>query len=304
MSPRLGRPPPAALILAAGALLVAALPAGAAGESDASTAVIELDSGRRLEVFPRGHLVRPWTADPQRPGSAILVGLYPDAEIEEGGEKRFTLALGGRFGLLRWLPAEPGGRTFQLNLEAGLDAQFDIDNSLDNIGWDGNYGLTVSTVGAGGRVGWTLGFLHTSAHLGDEWIERTGRERIDYTREELRLAVAFALRPAWRVYAEGAWGYILRNEELMDPLRFQAGVELEPPRRWIGGRAGWYAAVDLSSWEERDWRLDVALQVGVVLDSGGRVWRLGVAWRDGRVPLGEFFHLTESALTFGLWSEL
>ena len=63
-------------------------------------------------------------------------------------------------------------------------------------------------------------------------------------------------------------------------------------------------ALDLQSWEERDWRLDLALQAGLRFDSLGRVWRLGVQYTDGRVPLGEFFQYTEAALAVGLWLEI
>jgi hypothetical protein len=263
------------------------------------------ESGRKRLVFPAGHLQDLFIADPHRPGAGLLGEFYLSTDIEQATEQGFYLKVGGRFGLLRWLPNTDTGRIWQVSLEAGLDAQFDGGSNLDNTGWDGNYGLVVSTTVQGGKWSYKTGILHTSAHIGDEWIERTGRRRIGYTREEALAAVSWQFAPSWRTYVEGAWGYELRTgDDLMAPLRGQVGLEWELPEELWNDLAGWYAATDLSFWEERDWRIDVSLQVGLRMTSADRTWRLGLQYYDGRVPLGEFFQETVSALTLGLWSEL
>jgi hypothetical protein len=263
------------------------------------------DSRRKKLAFPAGHLQDLYIADPHRPGAGLLGESYFSTDVEQATDYGFYLKVGGRFGLLRWLPKTDTGRMWQVSLEAGLDAQFDGGSSLENTGWDGNYGLVVSTIKRGGRWAYKTGILHTSAHIGDEWIERTGRQRIGYTREEALAAVSWQFAPKWRTYVEGAWGYELRvGDDLMAPLRGQVGLELELPERMWNGLAGWYAATDISSWEERDWRIDVSLQVGLRMTNADRTWRLGLQYYDGRVPLGEFFQETVSVLTIGLWSEL
>ena len=262
------------------------------------------ESGREKLLFPTGHLQRPFIADPHRPGSGLLLETYTSNDIEQAGTERFYLKLGGRFGLLRWMPATPAGRLWQLSLEAGLDAQFDGSNSLDNTGWDGNYGFVITSTRPGGKWAYKTGILHTSAHLGDEWIELTGRERIGYTREEVQGAVSWQFAPKWRTYSETGWGYRLGAEDSMEPPRTQAGLEFESPGTRWEALTGWYAATDVSSWEEREWRIDVSIQGGVKVVSGARTWRLGIQYYQGRVPLGEFFRTTESAVTIGLWSEL
>ncbi|MCP4201714.1 MAG: DUF1207 domain-containing protein [bacterium] len=263
------------------------------------------ESGRTLLLFPSGYLVRPFIADPHRPGSGLLVESYTSTDIEQAGDRRFYLKLGGRFGILRRLPKTPKGRMWQLSLEAGLDAQFDSRSGQDNTGWDGNYGLTLTTARKDGKWAYKTGMLHTSAHIGDEWIQRTGRERVNYTREEALGAVSWQFAPRWRTYLETGWGYELRAKDgSMEPLRTQAGFEFESPRTRWKMLSGWYAATDISSWEERDWRTDVSIQAGVKVVSDGRTWRLGIQYYDGRVPLGEFFKETESAFTIGLWAEL
>lgn len=256
-------------------------------------------------VFPGGHLFTLAIADPHRPGSAIAGEWYTSTEIEGAGDRRTLLKVGGRFGFFRWLPREPPGRIWQLSLEAGLDAQFDIDHRLDNIGWDGNYGLSLTTARGGGRWAYLIGILHTSAHIGDEWARRTGRERINYSREEVRGSVSWQFAPRWRTYVETGYGYKLRADgDVMDPLRGQAGLEFESPESLWNGVAGWYVALDVQSWEERAWRLDACLQSGLMFGSPGRTWRFGLQYYHGRVPLGEFFQNTESNLSIGLWAEL
>lgn len=301
---------PVARTLSWVALVVAALPGS--WPAKAETADRELGSEpppeaaeRRLAVFPEGHLSALPIADPHRPGAAMTMESHSSTEIEGASDRRFFLRVGGRFGLLRWSPETAEGRSWQLSLEAGLDAQFDIELGQDNIGWDGNYGLSLTSARGGGRWAFLLGILHTSAHIGDEWITRIGRQRINYTREEARAGLSWRFARRWRTYAEGAYGYKRRAvEDLMEPLRGQWGLELEGADGLLRGRAGWYAALDVQAWQERDWRLDAALQAGLRLATGNRTWRLGLQYYDGRVPLGEFFQETESAWSLGLWSEL
>ncbi|MBZ0115216.1 MAG: DUF1207 domain-containing protein [Thermoanaerobaculia bacterium] len=300
----MGRAAPAALAALA---LVLALPRVAAAESSSAPStedrvVVTLDSGRRLMLFPPGSLFRPYVADPHYPDTGILLRSASSA-IEDDGDRRASLHLGGRFGILRWEPAHDDGRSWQISFDAGIDAMFDFERSLDNIGWDGNYGLSVTT-SDGGPLSWRFGLLHTSSHVGDEYAERTGRLRIGYTREELLLAVSWAVAPEWRTYFEAAWDPSPGSEALQEPWRLQTGLETERPGRLWSQRLGWYCALDVSSLQELDWQLDAALQIGIFLDSAGRRWRTGFEIYDGRVPIGEFYRTSETYVTVGLWVDL
>ena len=270
--------------------------------AEGTALTVELGPQRVLELFPRTDLYPPYVADLFRPRFALQLHAASTG-IASTGDARFDLRLGGRFGLLRVHPRDRPDRGWQLELIAGYDAQFDIDRSYDNIGWDGNYGLALTTA-RGRGLAWKLSVFHTSSHVGDEYAERTGRRRIDYTREEVTAGVSWAFAGGWRTYAEAGWAYNLRNEELMEPGRAQAGLEHERPGGLWGGRLGWYAAVDLSATEERDWQVDVSAQAGLLFRPGTRRWRTGLAYHDGRVPLGEFVFDDERYLTFGLWLDL
>ena len=96
--------------------------------------------------------------------------------------------------------------------------------------------------------------------------------------------------------------HTLEVDGLVD--RAQVGLEYESDKSVWKKRLAWYAAVDLSATEERDWTVDTSLQLGLLARSGTRRWRAGLGFYDGRVPLGEFFQDTESSLAIGLWSEL
>lgn len=258
-------------------------------------------SGGRL--FPSGLLFRPYLADPDRPAAGVSWTSVSEVGIEDGGSTRFNLKVGGSFGLFRWPAGSDDGSSYQIDLQGGLDGIFDVDANYDNIGWDGNYGLSLSR-SFGRRAAVRLGVLHTSSHIGDELIERTGRQRIDYTREELRLGGRWRALTSLGLYAEGAYGYERRNDEVQEPWRWQVGLELNKREVFLSGRGGWYVAADFGAWQERNYRVDVTLQVGISVVSGDRLWRVGMEAHDGRPSLGEFFQDNETHTAFGLWLEL
>ena len=105
----------------------------------------------------------------------------------------------------------------------------------------------------------------------------------------------------WRVYGELGWGLDLRDERTQAPGRAEIGLEYQGSELSSKRRMKWYSAVDASFTEEREWQLDVSLQVGLLFASGDRRWRVAIDFYDGRVPLGEFFLLDQSWVGFGIW---
>ena len=151
-------------------------------------------NGNNILAFPPADFYPAYLADPRRAQTAIkLTGIF-DSDIDDASRSRFNHALGRRFGLARF-GDESAYKAWQIDLDIGYYASFDIKSHLDNIGWDGIYGLYFSRKLSPTRF-IRFGTLHDSAHLGDEYIEETGRERIRYTREELIAAMAW-LPPFW-----------------------------------------------------------------------------------------------------------
>ena len=254
-------------------------------------------------VFPRGSYYPPHIAGPHQRGNAVTINWIARSTAPEAGDRAFGLKLGGRFGLVRLQPTDRPDLGVQLSIDAGWFGQFDIDQNWDNLGWDGFFGLVFSS-SLGSKAALEVGALHTSGHLGDEFIASAGRERLGYTRTELMAGLDWAVAGNWRTYGQIAYGYGADNPELQDPWRLEAGLEYEANNSIWGSRFGWYAAADMSVYEERDWHPDVSVAVGFNAWTGVRRWRLGLEYYDGRLPLGELFFEDQRQISLGLYMDL
>jgi hypothetical protein len=213
--------------------------------------------------------------------------------------------MGVRYAILQLhREGDPGGG-LQLAGDLAWFGQFDWENSTDNIGWDGLYSFFLSWSALPELV-LRAGMLHFSSHLGDEYIETTGRERIEYTREEFLAGLRYTPLDSLGGYVEYGHAYDLRNEALMEEGRAQGGLEWQPEPMIWERRLAPFAALDVSAYQENDWDENVTVQVGIVRPGVGRggAWRLGFEYYDGRSPLGEFFQDEERSLALGLWLDL
>lgn len=251
---------------------------------------------------PETHIYPFYLADPYRPVFALQQITALDSQIPHTGNRRWGLKMGGVFGLVRLHPPGDPERGWQLNFEGGARSLFDVDHSTDNIGWDGVYGLQLAWK-PDDSVAWRIALHHNSAHIGDEYAERTGRRRLGYTREELRLGVAVGQDTRWTAYADIGRAYTLRSA-LQKPWRAQTGLQYIHPPELFGGGFGAYGAVDMSAFEENDWDGAVSVQAGIYMPAGYRVWRAGMELYDGRSTLSEFFFSEEQYLLLGLWLDL
>ncbi len=258
--------------------------------------------GLGVQFFPPGALYAPYIADPRRVDFGLQVLHYSAVTIPDSGNTRFDLKTGGRFDFVLIHPGGDADLGWQIGLEGGFNAQFDIDKHLDNIGWDGRYGLLITTAQTK-NLSLKFGYLHDSSHVGDEYVLRTGRQRIGYTREELVAGISW-LSGSWRTYGEYGHAQLMGNRQLQKPGRVQFGLEWQQAQPLQGLYRGWYAAADLSAMEERDWKRDLSVQAGYRIDSIGKTWRIGADWYSGRPPIGEFFQYTERYLGFGLWIDI
>src|SRR5262245_37774133 len=268
----------------------------AASDANAQIAPVP-QSAPAVTLFPSTDPYGAYVADPDRPTNMISFSFYTHDAIPEARTPRAALAAGGRFGILRIVQA--GGRSWQVNIDAGLDALFDTQNREDAIGWDGIYGLSLTTTSAG-SLDFKVGMSHGSGHLGDEYQERTGAARINYTRQEISVGVSRRFQTAWRVYGETGIAYVNAGPGLK-PFRLQLGAEYESHPTLFGDRFSWYGAGDFSIWQERGGRLDSAIQGGIVTRTEGRAYRFGMAFDDGRPPVTQFYRLSEACLTVGFW---
>jgi hypothetical protein len=72
-----------------------------------------------------------------------------------------------------------------------------------------------------------------------------------------------------------------------------ACAQHEGARRFLRNEFTWYAAADIRSMQERGWRIDAAIEAGLVKWTNTRAYRIGLGYVDGRPTLGEFYDLSE-----------
>ena len=258
--------------------------------------------GGRFRFFPNPDVFPEFLAGTFQPVTGFVGQLYSSIDIETAGNQRPLLALGGSFGFIGSGPAHRG-TPWRLNVDGGIRAQFDRKNSQDNLGWDGNYGASFRFA-ASDRWAFKAGVLHTSAHLGDEFIQKTGRERIGYTREEAVLAAAWTSSAGVTAYLEGGYAYRQGPNEVQEPGRAQAGVQLSQPHSPFGKRIGWFAAADFLTFEERNFDVTTSIVAGITVGSDARTYRFGVEFGSGRPPFGEFWDKDETYVGIGVRGNL
>ena len=231
-----------------------------------------------IAMFAPGTCLYPvYLADPLHPTTALNAVRYGETEIPNAGEQRYVFRIGGKLGLLRIAPADCLSRGIQLNLHGTFLGMFDREYSLDNIGWDGLYGIDLNWRRSNG-LALKFGLNHDSSHVGDEFAERTGIRRVDYTRQEYVLGAGVPIGQDFRGYGEAGWAFDLRNTDLQEEWRVQTGLAYVNADCLWDGIMGLYAALDLTAYEESDWEPDMTAQSGLMIpvDRINRNFRIGL----------------------------
>ena len=277
------------LVLLCAGTLIRAAETAARGTTTMASAIIppRVTKGGAV-ISPPTLLYPPYIAASHNPVFAIQTQRYISSDVRATGNSRFSLRMGGRFGIVRWPSAEDPERGVQVDFEAGYTGQFDLENHTDNLGYDGIYGFQVSWT-ATEDLALRLRTFHASSHLGDEYMEESKRERIGYTREGLAIGASWAPAEDWRAYLESGYAIPPGNKPFIDRLHAQGGVEYVSPPMFKGNTLGWYAATHLTAYEENDWSVNLTLTVGFHLPvpEVGRRYRFGIEYYSGRSHIGE-----------------
>lgn len=252
-------------------------------------------------IFPQTQLYPHYIANPLRPTFSLQNMYFAKSEIANTSKRRYNLKVGGHLGLYR-NQAEKTNRGWQVTFGAGFQGQFDPASSQDNVGWDGIMALSLE-IRNSEAFAHRFGIHHISSHVGDELIERTGLKRINYTRQEMRYGLMWFMSPHWQSYAEIGKGYDLRNKALQKLWRSEIGFQYENEKYWMS-KLGWYMGADFSSYEENNWDINTSLHLGLISRANERKYRFGIAFYEGRSPLGEFFQRKEKYISFGLWIDI
>lgn len=249
--------------------------------------------------MPTHQFYPPYLADPRRPQLQYVFIFEGNPDIPKTGGRRSLDSAGIERSLIRW---RKGDYAVEFVGNAGITAQFDFNHSLDGLGFDGWYGGGLYATQ--GNWGSRFVFNHQSAHIADEYIQRVGRDRQMYTREEVVWGVSWWGISCWRFFAEAGYGFTL-NSELQSPWRLQWGLEYIGEPRFFWGSSAWYVAGSFRHMEERDWELASSLQTGFLfLSTGSQRIRAGIQVYDGQSNLGEFSNHDESYFAFGFWMDM
>jgi hypothetical protein len=218
----------------------------------------------------------------------------PRAVVEE---YMVSVGVGGTLRPWELISREGGG--LSVALQAGVFGRFRMEKTANDL------------VAADWLVAMPLAFrihrfegrfrvLHWSAHLGDEFIDSTGADRIGFGFEAVDFLGAYCLGPV-RVYGGGAFvfGSELDDAEgslprdLSDRASVQAGAEVRWSP-WVRKDFGFVAGMDWQLDDRTNWRDRINLVAGWEIRSLGHSGQLLLRHGNGPSPMGQFFLSEES----------
>jgi hypothetical protein len=242
------------------------------------------------EWFPLGiDAYRHPLADPRAP----VTGVRLQFPIEKEDHFKIENRLATHVAI--WRKSNEGG-SVEVQAEGGAFGRFDFDENWDMDGVDFRFGFPIAV--RSGPFSVKLHPWHMTSHLGDEYIERTGAERVVYARNEIALGLSWNFDVETRVYFE--IGYAFARGDVNEPLRLMAGAETVG--RPLGpGTVECFAALNLTSFEEQDYGIQFNLEAGVWLRPEGtsRGVRFSVGYSRGPSVLTQFFEENEEYWTLG-----
>jgi Protein of unknown function (DUF1207) len=243
--------------------------------------------------LPEGDVFCPLIADPKAAYS--YVSYVRGTSSSPLGTDLGSVGVADRFGLARWGGPRPG-EGFQISLEGGVFAQFDLNTpSYDLINADYLVGIPLTyrwkMLSARARL------YHQSSHLGDEFVLRSRIPRENFAFQSAEGILSLDAGPL-RLYAGGEYQFNATPSEVETKL-LHGGVELR--QRAHALRLGQVASVrlvaagDVKLVEDLDWEAAVSVRGGFEISRAreslhaSRRWSLLAHFYDGPSPYGQFF---------------
>jgi hypothetical protein len=151
-----------------------------------------------------------------------------------------------------------------------------------------------------GRWESKLAVYHLSSHLADEYtLVHPERQRINFSRDVLTLAVGYFPREDMRFYAECGWAWYADGGS--EPWEFQFGIEYSP--LYPNGIDGTpFFAINTRLREEVDYGGNMTVQAGWQWRGrSGQRFRMGMQYFNGMSDQYQFFREFEEQIGFGAW---
>ena len=205
--------------------------------------------------------------------------------ISRGDRRRWVglVDLGDRIAIPLARPREGRPLAVAASVAGGVFSRFDLEDNGNEL-VEAHYRVGVRLRARLGGVVGRLELRHVSSHLGDEFLERTGRAPVSTSREGVELLVQGRPGRDLRVY--GGPGLVVRSTEGLDAPSVRGGLEWRPGGPGSGGFVP-YASVEAFAWEELDWDPSLTSEAGVAF-GGGHV-RLALTAGTGPSRAEQFF---------------
>ena len=207
---------------------------------------------------------------------------------EDDGESFQDVTLGGTLPLVGW---DYNHTSFQFAVSGAVYSRFESFGDLMAEDYLGAVQLFGYTAG----VRWRLAYEQLSAHLGDEFIAESGRERSSYYRDEVVVGLSAPLVENLRTYFQ--FGQAFNAYGTTDPTRFNYGFEWLVTQPFSTNIVP-FVATDFEYRSEQGYDPNSTIQVGVLRrqPSSGKTLRFAGEYYSGNSPFGQFFQEEEDSV--------
>lgn len=237
-------------------------------------------------VFPRVPSFELPEASPRVHG---LVGRIISArrgDSDFGAEPEADVAIGENFPVLA---LREGPKPVTLGFGTQVYGRFSLGDKKSAL-ISNDWVVELNTTALLGAWSLTGEVYHESSHLGDEYSERFGETRLDWTREVAAAWVTYGRGP---LRLTGNLSYVVIDQLDLDRPggALAADYEGRPFGRLLGAPVRAVGGVFFESWAATNWRVSTSAKLGVALAraGGGREIGLAVIAHDGLSTQRQFF---------------
>lgn len=200
-----------------------------------------------------------------------------------GQELEAEVALGENFPVVA---IRGGANPITLGLGSQVYARFSLHDKKSAL-ISNDWVVGVNSTAEFGAWAFTLETYHESSHLGDEYEDRFGAKRLDWTRDVAGAWVSYSLGP-WRFMGSGSWAF--QDELQVGRAGGSFGLDFRPSlkgKRNIRPVGGLYLDANAAT----EWRVSSSLKLGVGLQAspGSREIGLAIIAHDGLSTQRQFF---------------
>jgi hypothetical protein len=237
-------------------------------------------------VFPEVQSFELPEASPRVHGLVGRIISERQGDSDFGAEPEAEVAVGENFPVIA---LRRGARPVTLGFGTQVYGRFSLgDQKSALISNDWVVGL--NTTAALGAWSVTGELYHESSHLGDEYSERFGASRLDWTREVLAAWITYGRGP---VRVTGNLSYVLIDELDLDPAgaALAADYEGRPFGRVLGAPIRAVGGIYFEGAGETNWRVSTSAKLGLALSrsAAGREIGLALIAHDGLSTQRQFF---------------